>query len=214
MMKFYRLWEWKRKHEHHRNCQWQKSQCRREVVFLPVENTRCILSLNIEAEEALLRPHVMLMENKGPFQVEVVIPFGCCASCMQGTLTSQSAWGEAGCIPSTWERQQKTWRKSGFLMTGILLPFSLGAEMLPQLLPILACRFVQSRLHAIRSSNDEVSERCTEGFGICMLTGVACVSRTCELMTLFITHLTISLSHPAWCLRQLLILLTSSYGRK
>lgn len=64
------------------------------MVFLPVENTRCILSLNIEAEEALLRPHVMLMENKGPFQVEVVIPFGCCASCMQGTLTSQSAWGE------------------------------------------------------------------------------------------------------------------------
>ena len=122
--------------------------------------------------------------------------------------------GEAGCIPSTWERQQKTWRKAGFLMTGILLPFSLGAEMLPQLLPILACRFVQSRLHAIRSSNDEVSERCIEGFGICTLTGVACVSRTCELMTLFITHLTISLSHPAWCLRQLLILLTSSYGRK
>lgn len=51
---------------------------------------------------------------------------------------------------------------------------------------------MQIRLHAIRYFNREVSVFCIEGFGICTLTGVACVRRTCELMTLFITHLIIT----------------------
>lgn len=45
---------------------------------------------------------------------------------------------------------------------------------------------------SIRYFNEEVSAFCIEGFGICTLTGVACVRRTCELMTLFITHLIIT----------------------
>lgn len=51
---------------------------------------------------------------------------------------------------------------------------------------------MQTQLRAVRDFNEEVSVFCIEGFGICTLTGVACVRRTCELMTLFITHLIIT----------------------
>lgn len=95
---------------------------------------------------------------------------------------------------NTLKRQWKTW-KSCFLVTEILLSFSSGAEMLHynySWFRALDSRFVQNGLHAIRYFNEEVSECCVEGFGICTLTGVACVRRTCELMTLFITHLIIT----------------------
>lgn len=80
-------------------------------------------------------------------------------------------------------------------MTEILLPLCSGAETLPcnySWSRALDSRYVQTGLRAIRYFNEEVSVFCIEGFGICTLTGVACVRRTCELMTLFITHLIIT----------------------
>lgn len=97
--------------------------------------------------------------------------------------------------PNTWKRQHETWGKSYFLVTEIVLPLSSKAELLPcnySWSGALDSRYMQTRLHAIRYFNEEVSVFCVEGFGICMLTGVACVRRTCELMTLFITHLIIT----------------------
>lgn len=77
------------------------------------------------------------------------------------------------------------------MVTEILLPFSLGTEMLPhdyyqfQLADLCKVGFMLLDPPTMRSANVEGSE-------ICTLTGVAHVSRTCELMTLFITHLIIT----------------------
>lgn len=86
------------------------------------------------------------------------------------------------------------WGKTYFLVTEILLLLSREAKHCPVIIPdpehqaAATCKPGFS----IGCFNEEVSAFCIEGFGICTLTGVACVRRTCELMTLFITHLIIT----------------------
>lgn len=96
--------------------------------------------------------------------------------------------------PNTWKRQQETWGKPYFLVTEILLPVSWEAKHWPVIIPDAEhqAAAICKPGFSIRCFNEEVSASCTEGFGIWTLTGVACVRRTCELMTLFITHLIIT----------------------
>lgn len=96
--------------------------------------------------------------------------------------------------PNTWKRQHEMWGKASFLVTEMVVPLSWEAKHCPVIIPDLEHQTAATCKpgFSIRYFNEEVSAFCIEGFGICMLTGVACVRRTCELMALFITHLIIT----------------------